>query len=148
MVLSFLWLYITCNIEYDGNYISNVAGPTPCSIQSETPNNNIVGFKCNMTNIVDIADFSNFMSILTIPNSLFDSRNRLKQLILPPNIKSIGDYSFRQCSLETITFPTSLISIGDYSFYKCSTLKGPIDFKNVQTLGNNAFFGVILLRES
>lgn len=56
-----------------------------------------------------------------IPQSAFDGMTRLKSIILPVSITSMGDYAFRYCSsLVNITLPAALQSIGFRAFSNCT----------------------------
>lgn len=59
-----------------------------------------------------------------ISNEMFLGCFKLKKIILPRNIKRIGDLSFYDCkNLETLYIGNSLSSIGDYAFKLAYNLK-------------------------
>ena len=54
----------------------------------------------------------------------FGNCTKLKKIILPPTVTSIGEYAFYNCTaLEDITIPTGVTSIGKYAFYNCTSIK-------------------------
>ena len=61
--------------------------------------------------------------IITIEGCAFD-RNPLVSVTIPPSIKTIGNYVFKDCSsLTTVTLPKSIVSIGLATFSWCRQLK-------------------------
>ena len=77
-----------------------------------------------------------------LPNSsFFDSSFKIKTIILPKNLLSIGNRAFYQCrTLTDILIPNTVINIGSYAFYSAG-LSGFALFipKSVRTIGNAAF---------
>lgn len=62
-------------------------------------------------------------------------------LDLPPNLKYIGNNAFYGCVyLTDVTLPDSLQSIGSAAFYGCSSLTEITLPKNIQFIGVGAFF--------
>lgn len=51
-----------------------------------------------------------------IGNNAFLSCQKLKNIVLPDNVKSIGDYAFALCPLESISFNEGLETIGNGAF--------------------------------
>lgn len=63
----------------------------------------------------------------------------LEEIILPNNIKSIGEGTFWMCAnLKQINFPKSLKEIGPWSFAGCKSLT-QVDLMNLETIGYLAF---------
>lgn len=62
-----------------------------------------------------------------IPNNCFKDAahsNNLKKVVLPPSVKTIGDFAFYGCArLTEINLPEGLISIGESAFDGCMGLK-------------------------
>ncbi|GEM_PF-4083303 len=81
----------------------------------------------------------------SIPEGLFDSEKRdvrLRHIIFPADLKSIGRNAFALCRyLEgPLVFPKTLRIIADHAFYNCKLLKGPLILpENLETIGSWAF---------
>ena len=57
-------------------------------------------------------------------------QSKIVSVIIPDNVETIGDYSFRYCSeLTSIAIPDTVTYIGKYSFYGCTKLSN-IDLPN------------------
>lgn len=97
-----------------------------------------------------------------LPESGLYSKKTLQKIILPDNLKTIGNHAFAYCSnLKNVTFPKSLVTIEynvfyqsglsevvlpenlkeieDGVFYECYSLKKVTFPKTLVTIGNNAF---------
>lgn len=62
--------------------------------------------------------------ITYIPQSTFQSKEKLQEVVIPKSITSIGVNAFNKCySLESIAIPDSVISIGANAFNYCWELK-------------------------
>ena len=72
----------------------------------------------------------------------FDGCDKLKSIIVPNNVKLIGDYSFRNCSnLESVILPdNTLKNIGYGAFIHCEKLKNITIPNGVTSLGGLAFY--------
>ena len=47
----------------------------------------------------------------------------LTELVIPENIKTVGNYAFYRCtSLESIIIPEGVSMIGNYAFFECANL--------------------------
>ena len=75
-----------------------------------------------------------------IPSNVFGNCDRLKSIILPSSVTSIGDYAFGDCSsLTSMVLPESVTSIGDYAFGDCSSLTSIVFPSSVTSIGESAF---------
>jgi hypothetical protein len=75
----------------------------------------------DMTALVSV-DFSGLTNE-DLPSELFRSRTGLKEIKLPSNLKTIGQYCFRYCyALSAPDFPDSVEDIGNYAFNQCYNL--------------------------
>lgn len=57
------------------------------------------------------------------PAPWYDFADQIKNIIISPGIKCIGDYAFRGCRIKTISIPDSVSRIGAYAFYECKDLE-------------------------
>ena len=56
-------------------------------------------------------------------NNFFINDQEIKDLVIPNNVMSIGDYAFSRCSgLTAVTIPNSVTSLGKEAFAYCSSL--------------------------
>ena len=104
--------------------------------------------------------------VTKIPNNQFSSFSKLQSVVLPKNLKNIGEYAFYSCStltnptlpeglqtininafgyctsLTAIELPSTLQSLSAYSFYFCSNLKS-ITYKSMMPVAirNNLISG-------
>ena len=71
---------------------------------------------------------------------MYSGIDYIDEVIIPSNIKSIGDWAFYNCSgLKSITIPDSVTSIGYGAIYACTSLTN-IDIPNsVTSIGASAF---------
>ena len=64
----------------------------------------------------------------------------IKDLVIPNNVTSIGNYAFSYCSsLTSITIPNSVTSIGNSAFSGCAGLREISLGSQVKTIGAEAF---------
>lgn len=72
----------------------------------------------------------------------YSLNENLVTLILPRNLKAIGDYALAGCKiLSNVEIPTGVQSIGDFAFKGCTSLTS-IDVPDaVHSIGNGAFSG-------
>lgn len=75
----------------------------------------------------------------------------LISLILNEGLETIGAYAFAECGINTketndgqkrpyLRIPDTVTSIGDYAFYSCSNVDHLVMGKNVEKIGNYAFY--------
>lgn len=62
-------------------------------------------------------------SMKSVPNGLFQDCMNLEHVILPPYIKTIGNYAFCNSGIKEITIPSSVISIESHAFDNCPYLE-------------------------
>lgn len=76
-----------------------------------------------------------------IPDFFF-SDSSISSIVIPSNIKSIGDYAFVGCrDLKTITIPDSVTSIGQGAFQDSKGLTSITIPSSVTDIGSHAFAG-------
>ena len=120
---------------FSGN--SNVVSVTiPGSVTSI---GNSVFYNCENLQTVDL---SKAKGITAIPDYMFQSCGKLKNIEIPAWITCIGEQAFYECSsLQSIAIPATMTSIKKYAFSNCSNLT-TVDFskaENLTTIGQNAF---------
>ena len=113
----------------------------------------------------NISIFSFGEDVETIPACLCYGLSGIKEINLPNNVTSIGNYAFYDCeklmtinipnnvpeienhtffgcsSLSEISIPNSVTSIGNSAFYNCSSLISVTIPNSVTSIGNSAFYG-------
>ena len=66
----------------------------------------------------------NVCNVNGLNSSVFDGKNKIKKLILPSTITSIGMYAFRNCSgIEDLTIPITIIHAGNSRYIGCTGIK-------------------------
>jgi hypothetical protein len=88
---------------------------------------------------VEIGDtlyrYSDFSGFLTSNN------DKIKGLVLPADLTTIGDRAFSGCwNLTGITLPTCLTTIGDKAFSDCNDLQTVVVGGSGITIGDNGTF--------
>ena len=80
-----------------------------------------------------------------IPNGYFED-SKIKEIIIPDSITSIGKYAFKGCSsLTSVTIPDSVTSIGIAAFSNCESLTSITIPNGVISIGDGAFHYCISL---
>ena len=78
--------------------------------------------------------------VTSIGYQAFESRIRLKKIIIPDSVNSIEKNAFYHCpKLARINMPDSVIYIGDSAFFMCEKLKNINIPNSVTAIGSNAF---------
>ncbi len=76
-----------------------------------------------------------------ILNNAFHSRHKLREVVLPKNLKRIGSQSFFACdALKSVVLPASTDSVGASAFSQCATLES-LTIEGNTYLGAFAFAG-------
>ncbi len=77
----------------------------------------------NSDSLDDEAKIEKLKHLDHIPDKFF-ADSQIKSIVIPDNIKSIGDHAFEWCEfLSQITIPTSVVKIGSGAFYGNEGLK-------------------------
>jgi hypothetical protein len=75
----------------------------------------------------NITSFTFGQEVEHIPSGLCAEMHSLTEIILPQNLRTIGDYSFSACSnISSIIIPKEVESIGKRAFSSCSSLTSVI----------------------
>lgn len=88
-----------------------------------------------------IDEYYNGLPVTEIESSAFKGNTNLTNIVLPSQLKTIGNDAFNGCTkLTGITIPDSVEEIGDSCFKNCSALQSVIWSSKVDTIGNNMFY--------
>lgn len=75
-----------------------------------------------------------------ITRHLFINGKEIRDLIIPDDVTTIGDYAFKNClDITSVTIPSHVTSIGDAAFEHCSNIKHVNLSNNLSSIGNNVF---------
>lgn len=86
------------------------------------------------------------VGIDVIPNHMFHGCVKLKTVILPPHVTSIGNYAFYECkNLIKVSIPANVTKIGDYAFKGCVKLQEIELPQALTSIGHSAFDGCTTL---
>ncbi len=78
--------------------------------------------------------------VTNIGSFAFLDCDRIYNVTIGENVKTIGDSSFYNCfNMNSIELPDSVVSIGDNAFAYCDWLREITFGKNVESIGDNAF---------
>lgn len=135
-------LYIIAEIEpdlevYDLTKLLYAADIDPLKELDYIPSNFMMGTHLNGLQSVDL---SHLIHIKHIEAYAFAYNNNLKEIILPPNLETIGSAAFLASGLKKITIPKSVRGIGDAVFLDCKYLS-EIIIEGNPTISSNAFGG-------
>ena len=103
----------------------------------------------NLSVIEVPAEIDGYPVIAIGENAFVWNTNALETLILPEGLKYVEKSAFSGCKkLKEIVFPSSLISIGDDAFAFCPQLPSVSIPEGVRELGRCVFYGCKALREA
>ena len=108
------------------------------------------------------------VSTTSLPKDTFSEDSSLRNLVLPSNLQSIGDYALNRCAsltsinlpstltsigtkafqcvpITTISLPSGLKTIGQYAFNECEELTSFVVPDSVTSIGRYAFMGCVKL---
>ena len=94
----------------------------------------------------EMVDLSYLPRIKHIEGEAFAYNNDLREIILPPNLETIGATAFLTSGLKRIVIPKSVIAIGDAAFMDCKYLS-EIVIEGKPVIGSNAFGGDHVMRK-
>ena len=135
-------LYIIAEVDpdievYDLTILLYSIGIDPLKELDYIPSNFMIGTHLNAPQIIDL---SHLTHIKHIENYAFAFNNNLKEIILPPNLETIGSTAFLASGLKKIVIPKSVKAIGDAAFMDCKNLS-EIVIEGKPTINLNAFAG-------
>jgi hypothetical protein len=80
--------------------------------------------------------------------NIFKNATKLKEVLLPKNIKSIPESMFMGCvALEEFTIPDTVTTLGNSAFNGCTSLTSVQVLGNLESIGNSAFYECNSLEE-
>lgn len=94
----------------------------------------------------EVIDLSYLPRIKHIEGEAFAYNLDLKEIILPPNLETIGSTAFLASGLKKIVIPKSVTAIGDAAFMDCKYLS-EIVIEGKPSIGSNAFGGDHIMRK-
>ncbi|MDE6241399.1 MAG: leucine-rich repeat domain-containing protein [Anaeroplasmataceae bacterium] len=75
-----------------------------------------------------------------IPNYMFQNNQRLKSVILPDSLETIGHNAFSGCTnLESIIIPDNVLAISQSCFSGCTYFESVVLSENIKYIYDNAF---------
>jgi hypothetical protein len=83
----------------------------------------ITAFTNTTATEIYVPAFINNSPVVAIGANLFKDNTKIRAVILPNGLESIGDFAFYGCTgLTSITIPNNVTNIYDYAFYNCTKL--------------------------
>ena len=84
--------------------------------------------------------FKNYAGDFVIAgNILIDYRGNDENVIIPDNVKGIGECAIAQKPVKNVTIPDGVTFIGNFAFGECTSLESIVIPNSVKTIGNSAF---------
>ena len=97
---------------------------------------------------IDLSSMDMNTSGASLGANIFKDATKLKEVLLPKNIKSIPESTFMGCvELEEFTIPDTVTTLGNSAFNGCSSLTSVQVLGNLASIGNSAFYECNLLEE-
>ena len=106
----------------------------------------IDGLVLNKDKTIIIASNKNIEGVINIPDTVVEikdhvfSKCRASKILLPENIKKLGNGCFFNSSIKNIFIPKSISIIPPYAFAYCTKLENVIMHNQIKGIGENAFF--------
>ena len=96
-------------------------------------------------NIWKFDELQYFVNVSAIPDMAFWKCYYLESVVLPDDLRSIGQHAFDDCSsLMSVNIPEGVTSIGDYAFQGCVSLDISVNIPDgVTTISEGLFKGCI-----
>lgn len=136
---------VTVNVENPGTlgekileqveYLSDVNYLT---VTGSLNSDDFYNIKNRMPNLLAI-DLSG-TDMTALPENMFSERYALQKVVLPANLKSIGQSAFYRCyDLQDVELPPTLTTIGERAFQDCDNIINMVIPEGVTSVGENAF---------
>lgn len=91
--------------------------------------------KCNLEEgTVVIPD-----DVVHIGKKAFENKERIEEVILPQNLKTIGNQAFARCKNVRMVLPQGLTTIGIQAFFLCYRFNSPLP-QGLTSIGDGAFY--------
>ena len=152
-----------CNINFNGNpscnpltyahhlYIDGQEVKDVVIPNSVTSIGNYAFYGCSdltkaefasIESLCNMSFYSSDSNPLYYAKYLYVNGEKIKNLVIPNSVTSIGNYAFSGCSgLTSVTIPESVTSIGNAAFVRCSGLTSITIPNSVTSIGWSAFNG-------
>lgn len=86
-------------------------------------------------------------NVIEIGEGAFEN-SKIKEITLPSNLTTIGNYAFYNCqNLNDVTLPSTVTTIGNYAFYECKGFENIIFPSNLTKIGTKAFYKCSNMKE-
>ena len=108
------------------------------------------GEKPNLVIPEEVEDTENSMAyyVIGISDSAFSENDKLKSIVLPDSVESIGKEAFVYCtSLTTVTLPKQMKDIAEGAFFGCEKLTSIVIPEGITTIYTDTFSNCSALKE-
>ena len=95
--------------------------------------------KCDLTGV------TGWGATPTLPDHAFINCTTLQEVVLPDDVRVIGEYAFGNCSALTTVSLSQVVQIDEYAFQNCTSL-AELTLDNVTAIDGDAFFGCTSLQ--
>lgn len=141
-------LYTIANFDpdlkvYDLTKLLHTIDIDPLQYLDYIPSDFMMGANLNTPQSIDL---SHLTHIKSIDNYAFGHNYNIKEIILPPNLETIGSAAVIDSGLEKLLIPKSVKSIGDLAFMDCKSLSEVV-IEGAPSIGSNAFAGDHVMRK-
>lgn len=95
--------------------------------------------KCDLTGV------TGWGTPATLPGEAFSGCTALREVVLPDDVRAIGERAFANCSALTMVNLSQITQIDDYAFWNCTSL-AELKLDNVTAIDLAAFYGCTSLQ--
>ncbi len=95
---------------------------------------------------LNVPDYLDDQKVTALADNCFSGLDKVKKVILPPSVTSIGSGAFADCPVLTAFEASNLSSVGAEAFRGCTVLTDVQLPETVTSIGNNAFQGCTALQ--
>ena len=114
----------------------DVVGQLNMAISEVMAVDDVTGWFRENTSIVKFNEFRYFEGLTEVPDHCFDLCSSLESVILPPNIKTIGEHAFsHNYKLNRLVLPESVETLSANAFSTCTGFTTVVVPKNVTYIG-------------
>lgn len=127
--------------------ITRVVLPSPISSIVSGSSSSYTGYLFTGCTSLEEVVFDPSSTLASIPAYTFANAPALKTVTLPPTVKTINNYTFKDCAaLTTVNGLDNVTSVGTYAFQNCTSLESFVWPAGAKTITNYAFSGCSSLR--